>query len=247
MPPKAKSIAVPDAEASEPVATPVVGRKLASAKFGELEKGTGTRKSNLAKWNELVTYTTQQPTPSYKNSNIDRLHALLQVHPWLCETEAALPVPENVPLTPVVEYKADNHQKRKLKKEAVQKDEAKRAKKKTYLEQKLDEYLEETNSFNIPVEDIYPMVACASERLEDLRKSGGNLDEALLHRDFTRKAMALDIKEIFGTQKEENSPEEEETSPAFPQIEDDEDPSDRAKSDAALKNMLPAERKLAAS
>ena len=94
MPPKAKSIAVPDAEASEPVATPVVGRKLASAKFGELEKGTGTRKSNLAKWNELVTYTTQQPTPSYKNNNVDRLHALLQVHPWLCETEEALPVPE---------------------------------------------------------------------------------------------------------------------------------------------------------
>ena len=58
--------------------------------------------------------------------------------------------------------------------------------------------------------------------------------------------MAIDVKEIFGTQKEE-SPEEEETSPAFPQVEDDEDPSDRAKSDAALKNMLPAERKLAAS
>ena len=38
MPPKAKSIAVPDAEASEPVAMPVVGRKLASAKFGELER-----------------------------------------------------------------------------------------------------------------------------------------------------------------------------------------------------------------
>ena len=51
---------------------------------------------------------------------------------------------KKVPLTPVVEYKADNHQKRKLKKEAVQKDEAKRAKKKTHLEQKLDEYLVET-------------------------------------------------------------------------------------------------------
>ena len=94
MPPKAKSIAVPDAEASEPVATPVVGRKLASAKFGELEKGTGTRKSNLAKWNEVVTYTAEQATPSYKNENIHRLHAVLQVHPWLRETEAALPVPE---------------------------------------------------------------------------------------------------------------------------------------------------------
>ena len=105
----------------------------------------------------------------------------------------------------------------------------------------------ETNWFDIPVEDIYPMVACASERLEDLRKSGGDLDEAVIYRDFIRKAMAIDVKEIFGTQKEENSPEEEETSPAFPQVEDDEDPSDRAKSDAALKNMLPAERKLAAS
>ena len=145
MPPKAKSIAVPDAEASEPVATPVVGRKLASAKFGELRKGTGAMKSNLAKWNEVVTYTAEQATPSYENENIDRLHAVLQVHPWLCETEAALPVPEKVPLTAVVEYKADDHQKRKLKKEAVQKDEAKRAKKKTYLEQKLDEYLVETN------------------------------------------------------------------------------------------------------
>ena len=80
-----------------------------------------------------------------------------------------------------------------------------------------------------------------------MRKSGGDLDEAVIYRDFIRKAMALAIKEIFGTQKEENSPEEEETSPAFPQIEDDEDPSDRAKSDAAVKNMLPAERKLAAS
>ena len=94
MPPKAKSIAVPDAEASEPAAKKALTRQLASAKFGELEKGTGTRKSNLAKWNELVTYTTQQPTPSYKNNNVDRLHALLQVHPWLCETEEALPVPE---------------------------------------------------------------------------------------------------------------------------------------------------------
>ena len=122
----------------------------------------------------------------------------------------------------------------------------KRAKKKTYLEQKLDEYLVETKCFDIPVEDIYPMVACASERLEDLRKSGGDLDKAFVLQDFIRRAMAIDVKEIFGTQKEE-SPEEEETSPAFPQIEDDEDPSDRAKSDAALKNMLPAERKLALS
>ena len=150
-----------------------------------------------------------------------------------------------MPLTAVVEYKADDHQKRKLKKEAVQKDEAKRAKKKTYVEQKLDEWLVKRDDY-IDTEDIYPMVACASERLEDLRKSGGNLDEAVLYQEFIRKAMAIDVKEIFGTQKEE-SPEEEETSPAFPQIEDDEDPSDRAKSDAALKNMLPAERKLAAS
>ena len=94
MPPKAKSIAVPDAEASELVAIKAIGRRLASAKFGELRKGTGAMKSNLAKWNEVVTYTAQQATPSYKNSNIDRLHALLQVHPWLRETEAALPVPE---------------------------------------------------------------------------------------------------------------------------------------------------------
>ena len=49
MPPKAKSIAVPDAEASEPAAKKALTRQLASAKFGELEKGHRHKEQQIGK------------------------------------------------------------------------------------------------------------------------------------------------------------------------------------------------------
>ena len=70
-----------EAVAAEP--EEVISVRLASSKFGELESGKGKETTNLTRWNALVAYTNAQPTPSYKNTNVDRLYGVLEVHPFL--------------------------------------------------------------------------------------------------------------------------------------------------------------------
>ena len=110
MAPKAKSsarvamAAASSVQAEAVAAEPerVISSKLASAKFGELEKGGGTEVKNLTKWDLLVAYTNTQPTPEYKNRNVDRLYSVLEVHPFLkakAEAGDAKQVPTKVSLS----------------------------------------------------------------------------------------------------------------------------------------------------
>ena len=93
----------------------VISIKLASAKFGELEKGGGKEANNLTKWDLLVAYTNAQPTPEYKNRNVDRMYGILEVHPFLkakIEAGEAKQVPTKVTLSKTVVDKAEYNKKR---------------------------------------------------------------------------------------------------------------------------------------
>ena len=63
----------------------------------------------------MAAYTDAQPTPKNQNMSVDRLHALLQVHPFLnakIEAEEALRVPTKLPLSKLVVVKAECNKKR---------------------------------------------------------------------------------------------------------------------------------------